>query len=73
MLSLPSGATPCTFAYGAEAEPGWPGKHMLDAWHIVVPGPQPTSILIASWDLDGTSKHHDQQEALLNSIRLGVR
>ena len=53
-------------------DPGWPGQHVLDVWHVVVPGPQPASMLVASWDLDGTSEHHDQQQALLDSLRIDV-
>lgn len=57
---------------GSEAEPGWPGKNVLDVWNVVVPGPEPTAMLVASWDLDGTTKHHDQQQALLDSLRIDV-
>lgn len=53
-------------------DPGWPGQHVLDVWHVVVPGPQPASMLVASWDLDGTNEHHDQQQALLDSLRIDV-
>ena len=51
---------------------GWPGQHVLDVWHVVVPGPEPASMLVASWDLDGTSGSHDQQRALLDSLRIDV-
>jgi len=57
---------------GSDADPGWEGQHVLDVWHVVVPGPEPASMLVASWDLDGTTKHHDQQQALLDSLRIDV-
>ena len=55
---------------GAAAEPGWGGQHQLDVWHVVLPGPEPASMLVASWDLDGTNRHHAQQQALINSLRI---
>jgi hypothetical protein len=54
-------------------DPAWPGQNVLDLWHVVVPGPEPASMLVASWDLDGTSEHHDQQQALLDSLRIDGR
>lgn len=55
---------------GEAAEPGWGGSHRLDVWHVVVPGPEPAPMLVASWDLDGTSQHHAQRQALLDSLRI---
>jgi hypothetical protein len=57
---------------GSATEPGWPGQHVLDVWHVVVPGPKPASMLVASWDLDGTSRNNDRQRALLDSLRIDV-
>ena len=57
---------------GSDTDPEWPRQHVLDVWHVLVPGPEPASMLVASWDLDGTSEHHDQQQALLDSLRIGV-
>ncbi|MGN6576310.1 MAG: hypothetical protein ACTHKG_11530 [Nocardioides sp.] len=53
------------------AEPGWGGKAALDVWHLVVPGVEPAPILVASWELDGTRRHHAEQQALLDSLRIG--
>lgn len=55
---------------GSATDVGWPGQHVLDVWHVVVPGPEPASMLVASWDLDNTSGNHDQQRALLDSLRI---
>lgn len=57
-------------ANGSGVDPGWEGQHALDLWHVVVPGPEPASMLIASWDLDGTSVSRDQHRALLDSLRI---
>ena len=57
---------------GSATDLAWPGQHVLDVWHVVVPGPEPVSMLVASWDLDGTSRNHDQQRALLDSLRIDV-
>jgi hypothetical protein len=57
---------------GSATDIGWPGRHVLDVWHVVVPGPEPASMLVASWDLDGTTENHDQQRALLDSLRIDV-
>lgn len=56
---------------GSAVEPGFGGKAVLDVWHVVVAGPEPASILVASWDLDGTRRHHAEQRALLDSMRIG--
>jgi hypothetical protein len=53
-------------------DPAWPGQNVLDVWHVVVPGPERASMLVASWDLDGTSEHDDQRQALLDSLRIDV-
>ena len=55
---------------GSAIEPAWPGRRILDLWHVVATGPEPASILVASWDLNGTSKHHALQRALLGSMRI---
>ena len=52
--------------------PGWGGPHVLDVWNVVVPGPEPASLLVASWDLDGTDRHRALRQALLDSLRIGV-
>ena len=57
---------------GSDADPGWEGQHVLDVWHVVVPGPEPGSMLVASWDLNGTRKHHHQKQALLDSLRINL-
>jgi hypothetical protein len=55
---------------GSAVNPAWPGRHVLDLWHVVATGASPASMLVASWDLNGTSKHHAQQAALLDSMRI---
>jgi hypothetical protein len=55
---------------GSTIDPAWPGRRILDLWHVVATGPDPASILVASWDLNGTSKHHAQLRALLDSVRV---
>ncbi len=55
---------------GSAVNPAWPGRHVLDVWHVVATGSSPASMLVASWDLNGTSKHHAQQAALLDSMRI---
>jgi hypothetical protein len=55
---------------GSVVNPAWPGRRVLDVWHVVARGASPASILVASWDLNGTSKHHAQQAALLDSVRI---
>jgi hypothetical protein len=57
-------------ANGVAADPGWPGQRVLDVWHVVVPGPEPASMLVAGWDMDGTSANNDPQRTLLDSIRI---
>lgn len=52
--------------------PGWGGPYVLDVWNVLVPGPEPTSMLVASWDLDGTERHRALRQALLDSVRIGV-
>ncbi len=56
---------------GQAVEPGFGGKTVLDVWHVVVPGPEPASMLVASWDLDGNRWHHAQRQALLDSLEIG--
>jgi len=56
---------------GSSIDPGFGGTAVLDVWHVVVPGPEPASMLVASWDLDGTSQHRALQQALLDSLRIG--
>jgi hypothetical protein len=29
-------------------------------------------MLVVSWDLNGTSEHHAEQQAILDSLRIGV-
>ena len=52
--------------------PGWGGPYVLDVWNVVIPGPEPASMLVASWDLDGTARHRAERQALLDSVRIGV-
>jgi hypothetical protein len=55
---------------GTYVDPGWPGTHQLDLWHVLVPGTAPTSLLVASWDLNGAGEAHRQQRALIDSLRI---
>jgi hypothetical protein len=57
---------------GSPVHAGWPGQRVLDLWHVVVDGPAPASLLVASWELDGTAEHRDQHQALLDSIQVDV-
>jgi hypothetical protein len=59
-------------ANGFEHDPGWTGKHRLDLWHVVVPGKEPSSMLVASWDLGGSTQQRAQQRALLESVRISA-
>ena len=56
--------------YGGPVDPGWPDQHVLDVWHVVLPGSEPRSLLVASWDLDGTTQHLEQRQAVLDSLRI---
>lgn len=68
-----SGLTPAQLR-GADdtGGPGFGGRHVLDVWNVVVPGPEPASMLVASWALDGTDQHQASRQALLDSLRIGV-
>ncbi len=57
---------------GSQFDSGWPGRRLLDLWHVVVPGPEPQSLLVASWDLGGTSRNDAELQALLDSIEIGA-
>jgi hypothetical protein len=58
---------------GAPFDSAWPGRHEVDLWHVVVPGADPTSLLVASWDMDGTAVQREQQRVLLDSLRINAR
>jgi hypothetical protein len=57
---------------GSTVEPGWSGRRVLDLWHVVGDGPEPASLLVASWQLAGTAEHRDEHQALLDSIQVDV-
>lgn len=53
---------------GEYVEPGWSGTRVTDLWHVVIPGPQASSILVAAWDLGATSTELGHRQALLDSL-----
>lgn len=57
---------------GTPIDAGWARPHVIDLWHVVLPGSEPTSMLVAGHDLNGTSEHQRQREALIESLRIDV-
>ena len=62
------------FHLGAPEEPGWGGAITVDAWHVVIPGAEPESLLVLSQDLgSGTDEDRAEKRALLDSLRIEPR
>ena len=55
---------------GEPVGPGWSGTRVLDLWHVVNPGEQPTSMLVASWDLGDDRGRAPGYQALIDSLRI---
>ena len=55
---------------GVANDPGWGGHNVLDLWHVVVPGDDPQSILVASWNFDRGDEPHPEVTAFLESIEI---
>jgi hypothetical protein len=53
-------------------DPGWGGQRALDLWHVVLPGTPAGSMLVASWDLNGTDAHLAQRDSLVDSLRVSA-
>lgn len=42
----------------------------LDLWHVVLPDSTSGSVLVASWELDGTERHRAERRAVLDSVQI---